>query len=161
MTRQLLIAAVLVVLAGACKERGVIDLDLSFPSECDEATHVSVYLIRGARCDECRCGQCLDSCRDDNCTIGCDGGYCTVDQLEEGISVVPDRAGSYAVVYQLVAIAGEDIEEVALLCGDDVQLDKDGTASSEVELEGSCCPLSTQDDGADAGARDGGADAAL
>lgn len=150
---------VLALLLPACKERGTIDLDLSYPDECTAPTHAAVYLIRGALCGECTCGDCLTRCDEDNCTLGCDGDYCTYDELLAGVTVTPDRAGPYAVIYQLVTISetadGRDIEEVALLCADGVLLDKDGTSSDRISFAGTCCPLPAPDGGvADAGVPD-------
>ncbi len=147
----------------ACKSPGDISLDLDFPDTCEAATHVQVYFIRGGLCSDCECGECLASCDSDNCSVGCRDGYCSVDQLDTGLAATPPGAGNYAVVYQLLNIAGDGrVEEVALTCADGVQLDKDGTASGEARFSGTCCPAQNEPNDAgtntdmDAGTADSG-----
>lgn len=138
-----MIARVLVLLAIAapgCRDRGVIDIEVSLPAECAAPTHVAVYLMRGALCDGCRCGDCLERCAGDSCTVGCDGGFCSFEEfLDGGVDVTPDEPGSYAVVYQFVQISGDVVTELSAACVDDVQLDKDGAESKTVEAAAVCC----------------------
>ena len=135
------------VAGAACKSRGAIDISVEFPASCVAATHVRVYMIRGAVCGDCACGDCLRTCTDENCTVGCDGDYCDIAALDTGLTLRADTPGPYAVVYQLVAIDSTGrAEEVAGACADGVQLDKDGTSSSAVSFVGTCCPFDTDVD---------------
>lgn len=135
--------AVLVVLAAtpACKQRGTVDIEVTVPDECVAATHVAVYLMRGATCGPCECGDCLTRCADGDCTIGCDGGYCTIEEFESGgVTATPPAAGTYAVVYQFVAFGDGDIPtEVAAACVENVDIDSDGTSDAQHDATAVCC----------------------
>lgn len=126
---------------GACRDRGVIDIEVTLPAECAAPTHVAVYLMRGAVCGDCACGDCLLPCDGERCTLGCGGDFCPFDDfLAGGVEVVPDEPGSYAVVYQFVTIDADGrVEEVAASCVDEVQLDKDGTEDVRLAVEAVCC----------------------
>jgi hypothetical protein len=139
-TRALATLTLLAALAG-CKQRGTIDVGVDLPDDCAAATHVAVYLVRGGVCGDCACGDCLSACAGGGCTLGCDGGYCTIDEFAAGITVRAERAGTYAIIYQLVAQEEDGYREVALACADGVQLENDGTASASIEATGTCCPL--------------------
>jgi hypothetical protein len=150
-TRALTTLTLLAALA-ACKQRGTIDIGIDIPDTCEPATHVAVYLIRGGLCGECTCGECLSACAGGSCTLGCDGSYCTIDEFADGITIRAERAGTYAVVYQLVSMDADGAHEVALACADGVQLENDGTASASIEATATCCPLPSADP--DAGTSD-------
>ena len=124
-----------------CKDRGTVIVSVEVPDSCEPATHIASYLIRGAVCDDCRCSQCLTRCSADNCQLGCQGDYCTLPEFQQGIEILPEEAGVYAIVYQLVRI-GEDgaATEVAVACADELELAADGTTSYDMEIQAECCP---------------------
>ena len=131
----------------ACKTRGTVSVSLDGTELCaDDATHVVVYLIPNQNCDSCACGSCIVPCSGDGCILACDG-YCTMDELREGISVTPPRAGQYAAVYQLVSRDSVPPVEIAVACSV-VTVDADGTSDITEQAHGMCCT----GDGADAGA---------
>jgi hypothetical protein len=137
------LVAVVIALSSmsACKQRGTVDIQVAVPDECIAPTHVAVYLMRGATCGDCACGDCLIPCTGDDCTIGCDGGYCTIDEFESGgITASPSGPGTYAVAYQFVAVGADDIPtEVAMACIENVDIDSDGTSDAQHEATAACC----------------------
>lgn len=129
------------VLAVGCKSPGNVAVTLDVPDTCAAANHVQVYFIKGGRCDDCACGDCLQNCTQDNCTLACTDGLCPIERLDSGLAFTPPSAGNYAVVYQLLDVGNDGrIEEVASACADNVQLDKDGTSDADITAPGTCCP---------------------
>ncbi len=125
----------------SCKSRGTVAIDVAYPPECSDGSHASVYLIRGASCGECTCGDCLAACSGERCTLGCPEGVCTVEQLDQGIDVLPDEPGNYALVYQLLTTSESgDLVEIASACVDNVVVGKDGTEDIDLMATGVWCP---------------------
>jgi hypothetical protein len=145
------VAAILGLVSGSgCKERGTLALDLEFPATCEEATHVSVHLARNVTCADCRCEDCLVRlCGAGNCTPVCQGAQCSIEDFERGIEADPPEAGLYAVIYLLLRPRGGGFEAVASACAD-VEVDSDGTESSEQSVTGTCCGQADAGPGPDA-----------
>jgi len=136
-----ILAILLVMVPVGCKDRGEIVLDLDIPLECTPVTHVRPFLISGASCDECGCGSCVDACELDNCEIGCDGGFCPVEVLDEGLPMQPPSGGRYMVVYQLAVEDGPESYRILATSCTEVDVDDDGTDSSEIRVVARCCAL--------------------
>jgi len=130
----------LALLTLSCRSAGTVDIEVSLPMECSAPSHVAVYLIRGALCGDCECGDCLEFCEGEACTVGCQGDYCSLAEFEAGVELSPDQAGNYAVIYQFVDIDAEGVvTEQAAACIDNLQLDKDGTSNEAHQASALCC----------------------
>ncbi len=141
MSRVLL--AAMIALLSACKERGTISIPLIEPCDARTATEVAIYLKPATTCaavlaDEQTCGLAALECSGD-CAALCDDGYCDLEEIHDGLTFEPARAGDYALIMAYRYGVGA-IRDEGLACFD-VRVDADGTQSFALGTEEgvACC----------------------
>ena len=125
MIRPVLVAVV-VVLAGACKTRGTIEIDFE-PAANDlcvpTATAKLLYAEPNLTCEACECGACFGAKPDG--VDGCPDGFCEPGAADVELDLHP---GHWAVV---VALLDADGRQVAGGCVE-IDVDADGVSSPDV-----------------------------
>ena len=129
----------MLLLAG-CKQPGTIVIDVDLPSTCDTPDNVGIYLVQDFTCDGCDCGECFGECNADNCVQVCGGELCDAADLAAGIDFDPPRPGLFAVIYEYFENDALGTPRLSATACEQIVLDADGTASSELSPAAVCCP---------------------
>lgn len=122
----------------ACKDKGTITIDLT--GESCGAARVRFQAIKNGTC-ACTCDSCTcQTTTSQECILDvpCAGSGCTVDEARDtGLEFVPPSAGQYALTYQFLddSVPAKTLSVVCVL----VQVDADGTASSMMQTNPTCC----------------------
>lgn len=137
-------AAIFVALCLASCGRGTRTVHLDKTNACpavEEATQAQIYAVLGRGCGDCACGGCVTACNpgDGSCLVACPGGFCDVDDLADGISLLPAASGEYAVIFQYVSTGADGVPHIVGGACAQVSLQSDGTESSDVIAEVECC----------------------
>ena len=131
------IALALALLSG-CKDKGTITIDLSGAEACG-AERVRFQAVKNGTCS-CTCGGCACETMGNQVCIQdvCAGSGCTLDEARNGaLEFEPPSEGLYALTYQFLdgAVPAATVSVVCVI----VEVQEDGTASSTMNTEPTCC----------------------